>query len=102
MNIINIGTYLPKQCGIATFSSDLCSSIAAWGHDLKIIAISDNSCNYHYSNQVIFNIRQNHRQDYRVSPPSSRLLYVLALTRSEVGISHRSYSTPLKGNNYVN
>ena len=64
MNIINIGTYLPKQCGIATFSADLCNSIAAWGNDLKIIAISDNSCNYHYSNQVIFNIRQNQRQDY--------------------------------------
>ncbi|HPF19749.1 MAG TPA: glycosyltransferase family 4 protein [Syntrophomonas sp.] len=64
MNIINIGTYLPKQCGIATFSSDLCSSLTAEGHNLNIVAISDHGCNYHYSNQVIFNIRQNQRQDY--------------------------------------
>ncbi|NLV22766.1 MAG: glycosyltransferase [Syntrophomonadaceae bacterium] len=64
MNILNIGTYPPKQCGIATFSADLCRSITEHGHDIKIIAISDNSCSYHYSNQVIFNIRQNQRQDY--------------------------------------
>jgi len=64
MNILNIGTYLPKQCGIATFSADLCKSITDQGHDIKIIAISDNSCTYHYSNQVIFNIRQDQRQDY--------------------------------------
>jgi glycosyltransferase involved in cell wall biosynthesis len=64
MNILNIGTYLPKQCGIATFSADLCRNIAEQGHDIKIVAISDNSCTYHYSNQVIFNIRQDQRQDY--------------------------------------
>lgn len=64
MNILNIGTYLPKQCGIATFSADLCRSITGQGHDIKIIAISDSSCTYHYSNQVIFNIRQDQRQDY--------------------------------------
>ena len=64
MNILNIGTYPPKQCGIATFSADLCRSITEHGHDIKIIAISDNSFSYHYSNQVIFNIRQNQRQDY--------------------------------------
>ncbi|HNX93393.1 MAG TPA: glycosyl transferase family 1, partial [Syntrophomonas sp.] len=64
MNILNIGTYLPKQCGIATFSADLCRSITDQGHDIKIIAISDSSCTYHYSNQVIFNIRQDQRQDY--------------------------------------
>jgi len=64
MNILNIGTYLPKQCGIATFSADLCRSIINQGHDIKIIAISDSSCTYHYSNQVIFNIRQDQRQDY--------------------------------------
>lgn len=64
MNILNIGTYPPKQCGIATFSADLCRSISEHGNDIKIIAISDNSCSYHYSNQVVLNIRQNQRQDY--------------------------------------
>lgn len=64
MNILNIGTYPPKQCGIATFSADLCRSITAQGHDLKIMALSDDSFSYHYSNQVVFNIRQNQRQDY--------------------------------------
>ena len=39
-------------------------SITEQGHDIKIIAISDSSCTYHYSNQVIFNIRQDQRQDY--------------------------------------
>jgi glycosyltransferase involved in cell wall biosynthesis len=64
MNILNIGTYPPKQCGIATFSADLCRSISAQGHDLKIMALSDESFSYHYSDQVVFNIRQNQRQDY--------------------------------------
>lgn len=64
MNILNVGTYPPKQCGIATFSADLCTSLAAQGNEVKVIAISDNSCSYHYGSQVVFNIRQNQRQDY--------------------------------------
>ncbi|MGI6412693.1 MAG: glycosyltransferase family 4 protein [Syntrophomonadaceae bacterium] len=64
MQIINLGTYPPKQCGIATFSMDLRQSLKINGNDIKIIAVSDDSFEYRYSKEVIYNLKQNHKQDY--------------------------------------
>lgn len=64
MNIINIGTYPPKQCGIATFSMDLRNSLLLHDNAVGIMALSDDSFEYHYTNEVVFNIKQNHKQDY--------------------------------------
>ena len=46
MNIINLGTYPPKQCGIATFSNDLRNSLTIQGHRVQVIAISDDDSIY--------------------------------------------------------
>jgi len=62
--LINIGTYPPKQCGIATFSMDLRNSLIGQGNNVKIMAISDEGNEYMYSNDVVFNIKQDQKQDY--------------------------------------
>lgn len=64
MNIINIGTYPPKQCGIATFSTDLRNNLLLHDNAVSIMALSDDSLDYHYNNEVVFNAKQNHKQDY--------------------------------------
>ena len=64
MTIVNIGTYPPKQCGIATFSLDLRNSIENSGRKVEIISVSDLSTTYQYGPEVKFNIRQEEKQDY--------------------------------------
>lgn len=64
MNIINIGTYPPKQCGIATFSNDLRNSLLTHDNAVAAVAVSDDSFDYHYPSEVVFNIKQNYKQDY--------------------------------------
>ncbi len=41
MKIIIVGTYLPRKCGIATFTHDLYKSLVAQGNEVEILAISD-------------------------------------------------------------
>lgn len=64
MNLLNLGTYPPKQCGIATFSMDLRNSLLINDNEVKVMAVSDNSYQYHYTDEVLFNLKQNHRQSY--------------------------------------
>ncbi len=64
MYIVNVGTYPPKQCGIATFSMDLRNSLIRAGNDVRIISLSDHNHEYVYPPEVIFNIRQHHKPDY--------------------------------------
>lgn len=64
MSTLNLGTYPPKQCGIATFSMDLCRSLKANGEDVKIMAVSDDVYQYNYPPEVVFNINQDGRQNY--------------------------------------
>lgn len=64
MFIVNVGTYPPKQCGIATFSMDLHNSLQLNGNKVGIISVSDEDHEYVYPSDVIFNIRQLHKNDY--------------------------------------
>jgi hypothetical protein len=41
LNFLNLGTYLPRQCGIATFSRDLRDNLTRLGEKTSIAAISD-------------------------------------------------------------
>ncbi|HQT91011.1 MAG TPA: hypothetical protein PL001_03180, partial [Candidatus Kryptobacter bacterium] len=51
-----IGNYLPRQCGIATFTTDLCEAMAAKYGDRSFIAlpVNDNEAGYNYPERVRF------------------------------------------------
>ena len=49
-----IGNYLPRQCGIATFTTDLCEAIAAECSNTTCIAlpVNDTEAGYDYPPRV--------------------------------------------------
>lgn len=62
-----IGNYLPRQCGIATFTTDLSQSLAKEltnEENLINVAMDDIPEGYNYPHQVKFRIRQNVQSDY--------------------------------------
>lgn len=62
-----IGNYLPRQCGIATFTTDLSQSLARElpiEENLINIAMDDIPEGYNYPPQVKFRVRQNIESDY--------------------------------------
>jgi glycosyltransferase involved in cell wall biosynthesis len=61
-----IGNYLPRQCGIATFTTDLCTAIAAeyGGGRLFAIPVNDPESSYQYPEQVRLELTQEDRTSY--------------------------------------
>ncbi len=61
-----IGNYLPRRCGIATFTTDLVEGLSAQAPDTKIwvAAMNDRSEGYLYPDKVRFEISQNKLSDY--------------------------------------
>ena len=66
LRVLFIGTYVPKECGIATFTSDLLNSISVENNDIhcEVIALIDPSENHNYSEEVVFQIERNKLEDY--------------------------------------
>ncbi|HEX9067496.1 MAG TPA: glycosyltransferase, partial [Ktedonobacterales bacterium] len=62
-----IGTYPPRQCGIATFTSDVVSALAKAKPDLNILAvpINDREQGYPYGSPVRFEIAERDIDAYR-------------------------------------
>ncbi len=62
-----IGNYLPRQCGIATFTTDLCEAVAeeAAGADSIAVAMNDVPEGYDYPDRVRFEVAQNSLNEYR-------------------------------------
>ena len=62
-----IGNYLPRQCGIATFTTDLCEAIAAEYHDTACIAlpVNDSEGGYAYPPRVRFELQEKAIDSYR-------------------------------------
>jgi glycosyltransferase involved in cell wall biosynthesis len=61
-----IGNYLPRQCGIATFTTDLCTAMAAeFGDDrLFAIPVNDPDSSYQYPERVRIEIEQDDCSSY--------------------------------------
>src|SRR6202034_4257111 len=55
-----VGNYLPRECGIATFTTDLCTAIAAEFGEGRLFAIpvNDPDSNYEYPKQVRLELTQ--------------------------------------------
>jgi glycosyltransferase involved in cell wall biosynthesis len=64
-----IGNYLPRQCGIATFTSDLLQSLALQSPDTQYwsIAMNDTQKGYDYPKQVRFEVHQNKLHEYHLA-----------------------------------
>jgi len=57
-----LGDYVPRQCGIATFTHDLCEAVAQCGRgksEVFAVATNDRPEGYPYPDRVRFEIRQN-------------------------------------------
>ncbi len=66
MKILIIGTYLPLQCGIATFSHDLYRSLRGKGQDVDVLAIAAQA-DINYPREVVFSISRNELSDYKLA-----------------------------------
>ncbi len=62
-----IGNYLPRQCGIATFTTDLCEAVAAEYADTACIAlpVNDVEAGYDYPPRVRFELAEKDIDSYR-------------------------------------
>ena len=61
-----VGTYLPRECGIATFTTDLCSALAVEYGSARLFAIpvNDPESSYEYPEQVRLEITQDDLASY--------------------------------------
>ncbi|HEX9925370.1 MAG TPA: glycosyltransferase family 4 protein, partial [Anaerolineae bacterium] len=62
-----IGNYVPRQCGIATFTTDLCEAIATEYDDTTCIAlpVNDTKAGYAYPPRVRFELAEKDINSYR-------------------------------------
>lgn len=62
-----IGNYLPRQCGIATFTTDLCEAIATEANATTCIAlpVNDLEAGYPYPSRVRFELTEKEIDSYR-------------------------------------
>ena len=69
VRIAVIGNHLPRQCGIATFTTDLCDAIAAeyGAAQLSVVAVNDGHSSYSYPERVHFEIGEGNLASYRAA-----------------------------------
>src|ERR1700755_1865073 len=62
-----IGNYLPRQCGIATFTTDLCSAISAEYGSARLLAlpVNDTDEGYDYPTRVRWSVAQDEVKSYQ-------------------------------------
>ncbi len=62
-----VGNYLPRQCGIATFTTDLCEAMAAQYPESSCLAVpvNDTDAGYDYPSRVRFELTENDIDSYR-------------------------------------
>ena len=68
-SIVLVGTYVPRRCGIATFTADLTRAIAVSAGDTRVTvtALNDQPDGYDYPSEVAFEVNQNQLHDYRLA-----------------------------------
>ena len=70
IKIALIGNYVPRHCGIATFTRDLTESVigSKAGNEIEssafVVAMNDPGQTYEYPDIVVHTLRQNHQADY--------------------------------------
>jgi len=66
MRVAVIGNHLPRECGIATFTTDLCDAIAGeyGASEVFVIAVNDPQSQYNYPARVRFEITESDLSSY--------------------------------------
>lgn len=67
MNVSVIGNYMPRQCGLATFTTDMATWFARElgpNSDVFVVAMNDRPEGYNYPPMVRFEVLANHARDY--------------------------------------
>jgi glycosyltransferase involved in cell wall biosynthesis len=69
VRIAVVGNHLPRQCGIATFTTDLCNAIAAeyGAAQLSVVAVNDGHATYSYPERVRFEICEGDIASYKAA-----------------------------------
>src|SRR5687768_9372137 len=69
LKVCFVGTYPPRKCGIATFTSDLNKTVwqTVEAIQTNVIAITGAEESRPHSPEVFFEIRQNRLSDYRLA-----------------------------------
>src|SRR5271166_2007702 len=69
LRIAVIGNHLPRQCGIATFTTDLCDAIAAeyGAAGVSVVAVNDPQSRYCYPVRVRFEITESELSSYKAA-----------------------------------
>src|SRR5256885_1844276 len=64
-----IGSYSPRQCGIATFTTDLLQAITEQNPDVKcfVVPVNDTAEGYDYPAEVRFEIQEQNIDSYRTA-----------------------------------
>jgi hypothetical protein len=64
-----VGNYLPRKCGIATFTTDLCEALAQVSPDTTCLAlpVNDTDAGYAYPPRVRFELAQNDLSAYKTA-----------------------------------
>lgn len=73
IRIAMIGSYVPRRCGIATFTNHLAGAISreacglelSTGNGVQIVAMTDREGEYQYGPEVAFEIHQHRKEEYR-------------------------------------
>ena len=88
--IVVIGNYLPRQCGIATFTTDLSIALSQelnTEEQLINVAMDNAHAQYDYPSQVKFRVRENIQSDYFwVADYLNSHQYKFAIIQHEYGI----------------
>ncbi len=88
-SIVLIGNYLPRRCGIATFTTHLLESIAPNAPDVDCwaVAMNDRPEGYAYPPQVRLEINQNQLNEYNLAAEQLNLNHVdVVCVQHEYGI----------------
>ena len=69
LRIAIVGNHLPRQCGIATFTTDLCDAIAlrCGTSGVFVVAVNDSQSQYSYPPRVRFEISEGDPSSYRAA-----------------------------------
>jgi len=69
MRVAVIGNHLPRQCGIATFTTDLCDAISVeyGAAGVFVVAVNDPQSRYSYPPRVRFEINESELSSYKAA-----------------------------------